>query len=1346
MTINPDTGDNYVYSLEEVEADGYMCTFSEGASSEAVRTVQENGHNVTYTETTRTFKLKNEWTRGPGFVTVKGRKIWEDDDNADGKRPESIRINIISGDGGVARELDVSGSGNEWEWSASGLPRYDGNGDEIQYSVAEGTAQTGTDKVSEGITGYKAYYEDPVFNEQELTWTCDITNMNYKVYNIVVSKKWEDNDDNLGLRPDSVKVQLFRQSGNDKTEIETAELDEDSGWVHVFKNQLIKDENGDEYSYTVEEDEVENYTTEISGSVEDGFTITNKVVAENRANIPVTKIWEGDDDVKSGRPSSLTVHLLDGNGNEVDSIELTEAGNWKGVFKGVKMTDEDGHEITYSVSEDTVSGYDEPVITGSAKDGFTITNTFNNKINVTVRKVWDYNGQDNYTEYDEVPFRLFRSIPGGNREGVPDNHSHSLTKEEDWIKVFSGLEKYNNDNVEYEYSVTEEAIGSSYISSFSESRGTDGIYLTITNTLKQRTITVRKVWDDDDDALGLRPDTYTIRLLADGEVREDLTRVVNSGDLETKFSNLAAFKDDTPIQYTVEEEHVNGYTTTITGNMTDGFTITNTCNREKKSVTVTKKWEDNHNENNNRPEKVTIHLLADGRDVQTKEMEKPAGSEDTDTWTCVFEDVDVFKGETDSVQPESAQPIVYSVREEPVPGYSSRVDGLTITNTENTYDIPVTKVWEDEGYSENRSDPIKIHLYENGTEKQGYTRSIGSNNNWRYVYNNLPTHKNGAEISYDIEEDAVPDYRTSITGSADEGFTITNTLIPDTTKRNITVEKTWLDEGEVHPPITIILESDIDGKDIFREVDRKEVETPEGEDSVMVVFPDKQTKKSGRIIQYRVKEEPLEGYGDPYYLQTGYNFQITNWKYDGINVIVSKKWVDKDNESGNRPESITVRLFMTDNTGAEVELDSAEIREEHNWRWRFVIPEEEIANAVSYRISEDEVEEYKTAVTEVLPTGSSGRVYACEITNTLQAKTEVPVITKKVKEKHDGIGRESDWQDAADYDIGDRIPYRIEGTLPSAFADYNSYTVYTITDQLSAGLNPPAPEQISIKKDGTTDISDKFNIDINSSDSGQFITISLKEGEDMRAWTGQQEMKNTSTVVVEYEAVLNENAVTGSQGNPNRVTLTYTTDPGTGPEGSTPTLPETTLPDLVTVFTYAIRVDKTDESGGPLEGAGFTLFKKVNNDWTQVGDEKTGSSVFIFNGVDTGDYRIRETTVPPGYTEADDVDITVIGTYDVEADIPQLKTLTVTPPSSGFTVSVTEQEAQPGTSGGSPDDPAAPDESSGSSIVTDGVVTGTIINRSSSILPSTGGPGTGTIYLAGALLVIAASAMIYARR
>ena len=330
MTINPDTGDNYVYSLEEVEADGYMCTFSEGASSEAVRTVQENGHNVTYTETTRTFKLKNEWTRGPGFVTVKGRKIWEDDDNADGKRPESIRINIISGDGGVARELDVSGSGNEWEWSASGLPRYDGNGDEIQY-----------------------------------TWTCDITNMNYKVYNIVVSKKWEDNDDNLGLRPDSVKVRLFRQSGNDKTEIETAELDEDSGWVHVFKNQLIKDENGDEYSYTVEEDEVENYTTEISGSVEDGFTITNKVVAENRANIPVTKIWEGDDYVKSGRPSSLTVHLLDGNGNEVDSIELTEAGNWKGVFRGVKMTDEDGHEITYSVSEDTVSGYDEPVITGS---------------------------------------------------------------------------------------------------------------------------------------------------------------------------------------------------------------------------------------------------------------------------------------------------------------------------------------------------------------------------------------------------------------------------------------------------------------------------------------------------------------------------------------------------------------------------------------------------------------------------------------------------------------------------------------------------------------------------------------------------------------------------------------------------------------------------------------------------------------------------------------------------------------------------------------------------------------------------------------------------------------------
>ncbi len=80
-------------------------------------------------------------------------------------------------------------------------------------------------------------------------------------------------------------------------------------------------------------------------------------------------------------------------------------------------------------------------------------------------------------------------------------------------------------------------------------------------------------------------------------------------------------------------------------------------------------------------------------------------------------------------------------------------------------------------------------------------------------------------------------------------------------------------------------------------------------------------------------------------------------------------------------------------------------------------------------------------------------------------------MTKKVKEKNDRNGYESGWQDAADYDIGDEIPYRITGTLPLLFHKYKIYKVYTFEDELSAGLTPPDAADISVKKNGTTDLS-----------------------------------------------------------------------------------------------------------------------------------------------------------------------------------------------------------------------------------------------------------------------------------
>ena len=66
-------------------------------------------------------------------------------------------------------------------------------------------------------------------------------------------------------------------------------------------------------------------------------------------------------------------------------------------------------------------------------------------------------------------------------------------------------------------------------------------------------------------------------------------------------------------------------------------------------------------------------------------------------------------------------------------------------------------------------------------------------------------------------------------------------------------------------------------------------------------------------------------------------------------------------------------------------------------------------------------------------------------------KSSVPSVEKKVKEKNDSTVDATGWQDAADYDIGDEVPFQLTGTMPSRLGDYTSYS-YTFNDTLSKGL------------------------------------------------------------------------------------------------------------------------------------------------------------------------------------------------------------------------------------------------------------------------------------------------------
>ena len=372
-------------------------------------------------------------------------------------------------------------------------------------------------------------------------------------------------------------------------------------------------------------------------------------------------------------------------------------------------------------------------------------------------------------------------------------------------------------------------------------------------------------------------------------------------------------------------------------------------------------------------------------------------------------------------------------------------------------------------------------------------------------------------------------------------------------------------------------------------------------------------------------------------------------------------------------------------------------------------------------------------------------------------KASVPTVTKKVKEKNDTTGSETGWQDAADYDIGDPVPFQLTGTLPSTFADYDTYKVYTFIDTLSKGLTPPETTGFSIKADGK-DVTSRFSINItDGQDGAHVITISLKANEDLKTWTDPALTKD-SKIVVEYSATLNENAVIGTPGNPNTVKLEFTNNPNGEQNGEYGTTPE----DKVVVFTYEIKALKVEADGNAktqaeynaltdaekadyvkvgdkwqktkaLSGAGFTLYKKVPttvdaSGYKAVGDEVTGATTFEFKGTDAGEYKLVETTVPAGYNKAEDIEIKVEATYDTDAADPKLISLTVKPDTAGFVVTTTA------------------DSSSTDHITTDGIITGKVLNQSGAQLPSTGGSGTTMIYIIGVILLAGAGILLVTRR
>ena len=373
--------------------------------------------------------------------------------------------------------------------------------------------------------------------------------------------------------------------------------------------------------------------------------------------------------------------------------------------------------------------------------------------------------------------------------------------------------------------------------------------------------------------------------------------------------------------------------------------------------------------------------------------------------------------------------------------------------------------------------------------------------------------------------------------------------------------------------------------------------------------------------------------------------------------------------------------------------------------------------------------------------------------------SDIPTVEKKVSEEdyHQDDGYGTTYNDVADWDIGDSVPFKLIGTIPDMSA-YDTYE-YIFTDTLSNGLTlQPDTIKVYIAREKNDEVRDYTpltqgvhytlntqNIDENG---GGSFTISFA---DLKTAPYVNE-EGRNYVIVTYDATLNANAEIGLPGNPNDVHLEFSNNPNGDGLGRT-------AEDTVIVFTYELDVTKVDGANvdTKLEGAEFVLFNGGHTRVAHIENGKlvrwinlpggytyenyeeipyeiweelntinnvimtsTAEGVFGVSGLDDGTLHLLEIKAPTGYNLLEH-DLEIV----IDAATANGQTWDGVPANAltALTIAVDGGDAENGNA-------------------QTGAVALTVRNNQGATLPETGGMGTTLFYVIGGLLVVGASILL----
>lgn len=749
---------------------------------------------------------------------------------------------------------------------------------------------------------------------------------------------------------------------------------------------------------------------------------------------------------------------------ETNKYQITKDG----VLQGILTINEDGTfafaatknasgeiEFTYHIKS-TINSHHETEFVYSNDSTVTLLVKERQTKSITGEKIWKDENNNDGIRPTEITVNLL-----ANNQVIS---SQKVTASNNWYYEFNNLYMYevgheNEDNYLINYTVKEENVPG-YTTKIT---GT-----TITNTHeidKTAKVTVEKVWKDNNNQDGLRQE-IEVSLLANGE--EIDTYILNANNnWKHTFDGLQKYSSGKEIKYTIEEKtEIEGYTVKIAGSAKEGYIITNSHDPITIDIVGEKVWLDNNNNDNSRPESITVKLFANEKEVKSlKVTNKTVVANNPNTWLYEFKDLPKY---------ENGKEINYTVKEEKVNNYETsynKNNRFIIINTHENEQIKLsgTKTWNDNNNQDGiRPTSIEVTLIGRVGEKTVYTSEkieVSADTNWTYEFEKLDKFYEGKEIIYSVIEENVKGYSVEY-----NGLDIINTHIPEVI--SITGEKVWDDsdnqDGIRPEKITVILNKTVTGN--TTKVAENIVEEDETGNWTFT-FENLPKYENGKEISYTLEEVDVNGYTSEIK-----DYKITNTHApETVTFNIVKEWYDYENNDGIRPNSITVRI----KAGHE-EVAKAILSEENNWNAIFEnLPKYKNGIEINYEIVEDEVEGYTPTISN--PIKENDNNVTVVIKNTHEKETTEIVIEKvwddvgNENKRPDSITvniyangelfetvkitAENNWQlkleNLQKYFSGEEIIYTIEEVeLEDYVTDYEGYTIIN-SYKVKGEITPP---------------------------------------------------------------------------------------------------------------------------------------------------------------------------------------------------------------------------------------------------------------------------------------------------